>query len=730
MSVFSWGKNAAGQLGVGDVKDRLDPTTVEGFRGNIVDIASGEEHTLAINELGALYVWGRVRDGQHGLGSSRKDKFLNTPVRVDTLASERIVSVACGSYHCLALNAEGEVYEWGMLHRFKDSNEIFGGTIQMPGMESRGPEPEEWEQKRKQMIENSFRQYYSGQKSSVSGKDKETVDYTSEVSNFGNFVSHIQSSPVLVEGLSHEKIVHIAAGYAFSVAVAESGRVYAWGFNDKRQLGLGFRYNQERPHLVKALKDVKIVKVSCGQQHTLALADDGKVYSWGLGIFGQLGHGNVSDKGEPALVDMLSHEKITQVTCGAHHSLALTDDGRVYTWGSSEYGQQASKTEHTDWQEGEFHSKGERKHYFAVPRVIPDAFDNKKVAYISCGSLHSAAVTEDGHSYTWGWGINGQLGHGNRRYQQMPTHIIRLAGEKVTKIVAGNYSTVAMTASGATTFAYDFKNLVNQPIFSDLLFTINGKKIHAHKSIVYSRCPTLKQMILDSHNPPPAPAEDPVPEEAAEPVNENEVEDEELPSKPVPPPEFSIKKNEDGEGYELQNTEFYVFLAFLRYLYTDHLTAPEHHVPKVRDIAEKLQIERLKALCHRFISLRTATKFDSVPNIVIPSSTFSKELAGAVNDPHHSDIKFVIPSHPPIYGHRALLISRSDYFRKIFEGGFKESKEAEIEVHETTPELFLALLKFMYTNEFELPLQNTENNNSNNTNNTVNNNNKVMLMNF
>jgi alpha-tubulin suppressor-like RCC1 family protein len=75
------------------------------------------------------------------------------------------------------------------------------------------------------------------------------------------------------------------------------------GFNEKRQLGLSHRFNQETPVLISHLAHIKIVKVKCGQQHSLALSEDGHVYSWGLGVLGQLGHGECRDAGVPTKIE-------------------------------------------------------------------------------------------------------------------------------------------------------------------------------------------------------------------------------------------------------------------------------------------------------------------------------------------------------------------------------------------------------------------------------------------
>ena len=57
--------------------------------------------------------------------------------------------------------------------------------------------------------------------------------YTEENLNFGNFKSYLQRTPVLVDGLQNQRVVAVAAGYGYSVAVTDAGQVFTWGFNDK-----------------------------------------------------------------------------------------------------------------------------------------------------------------------------------------------------------------------------------------------------------------------------------------------------------------------------------------------------------------------------------------------------------------------------------------------------------------------------------------------------------------
>lgn len=129
----------------------------------------------------------------------------------------------------------------------------------------------------------------------------------------------------------------------------DEGDVYGFGFNEKRQLGLGHRYNLETPQVNKTLKaaGARVVKICCGQQHVLALTANGEVWSWGLGVFGQLGHGETHDEGVPKRIAAFDGKRVLDIGCGANHSLALTEDGKIFSWGSSEYGQQGGRNQYT-----------------------------------------------------------------------------------------------------------------------------------------------------------------------------------------------------------------------------------------------------------------------------------------------------------------------------------------------------------------------------------------------
>lgn len=152
------------------------------------------------------------------------------------------------------------------------------------------------------------------------------------------------------------------------------------------------------------------------------ITEDGSLYTFGSGNWGVLGHGDeksVSHK-EPKKVDFFDKRdiKIKDSKAGRYHTLVLTEDGEVYTWG---YG---GKEGYFSWmvaQEVGALGHGDKKPFF-IPRKVKffDSIDSK-IIQIAAGMYHCAALTEDGHLYTWGRGNFGVLGNGSNAYSLEPT---------------------------------------------------------------------------------------------------------------------------------------------------------------------------------------------------------------------------------------------------------------------------------------------------------------------
>lgn len=113
----------------------------------------------------------------------------------------------------------------------------------------------------------------------------------------------------------------------------ESGlAVFTWGRGEDGQLGLGDTSDQDEPTYVDALRGVGVWQIACGSGHTVVLSTEGEVYTWGRGDDGRLGHGDNGWKYVPRITRSLAGQVVTQVTCGSYHTAAVTGNGDLYTW--------------------------------------------------------------------------------------------------------------------------------------------------------------------------------------------------------------------------------------------------------------------------------------------------------------------------------------------------------------------------------------------------------------
>ena len=146
---------------------------------------------------------------------------------------------------------------------------------------------------------------------------------------------------------SIKNVAYIAAGVKHSAALTRSGEVFTWGENVDGVLGHGssVMYTGQSgeavrsPTFVRAFTGVKVKRISCGFRHMMALTAQGKVYTWGCGKLGRLGHGDEADQINPKEVEDLGKLQVTAICCGAAHSVIAASDARTFCWGANDCGQ-------------------------------------------------------------------------------------------------------------------------------------------------------------------------------------------------------------------------------------------------------------------------------------------------------------------------------------------------------------------------------------------------------
>ncbi|KQJ82706.1 hypothetical protein BRADI_5g10580v3 [Brachypodium distachyon] len=250
-------------------------------------------------------------------------------------------------------------------------------------------------------------------------------------------------------------VVLVSAGASHSVALLEGNVLCSWGRGEDGQLGHGDAEDRLVPTVISGFDAPRITSVICGADHTTAYSEEEQqVYSWGWGDFGRLGHGNSSDVFTPQPVRALQGIKIKQMACGDSHCLAVTMGGEVQSWGRNQNGQLGLGTTEDS----------------LLPQKI-QAFEGICVKMIAAGAEHTAAVTEDGDLYGWGWGRYGNLGLGDRNDRFVPEKVSLVEGEKMVLIACGWRHTITVSSSGILyTYGWSKYGQLGHGDFEDHLF--------------------------------------------------------------------------------------------------------------------------------------------------------------------------------------------------------------------------------------------------------------------
>ncbi|XP_071450243.1 probable E3 ubiquitin-protein ligase HERC1 [Hetaerina americana] len=276
------------------------------------------------------------------------------------------------------------------------------------------------------------------------GTDKTDLqNVTTNTEKCDVYVWGSNSSQQLAEG-SQEKIMvpklakafvdvyQVEAGQYCTFIIHTNGSVSGCGKGSYGRLGLGDSNNQPLPKRLNVDWHVKKLSSSKGSDgHSLALTEDGQVYSWGDGDYGKLGHGNLSIQKLPKpITGSLSGKVVKTIHAGYRHSAAVTEDGELYTWGEGDYGRLG-------------HGDSNAKY---SPTLVRDICG---VGSVACGSAHTIALSLDGKTvWSFGSSENGKLGHGDTSRVYKPKVIEALQGVYVRKVAAGSHFSLALSSNG------------------------------------------------------------------------------------------------------------------------------------------------------------------------------------------------------------------------------------------------------------------------------------------
>ena len=378
-NAYAWGNNEYGQLGDGTKTNRTTPVMVKmpdrktypdlPVDFTYVQVSAGYYHSLAVGSDGYAYAWGNNDNGQ--LGNKTSGGYSTVPVRVrdpdspyDTSRGLKAVQVSGGTYHSLAVGADGNAYAWG----YNSSGQLGDGTTTSRTTPVMVKEPD----------------------------PKTSTDVPADLA-----------------------YVQVSAGYEHSLAVGSDGYAYAWGNNEYGRLGNNsndYYADSSVPVRVRdpanptdTSKGLQAVQVSCGTYHSLAVGSDGYAYAWGDSSNGSLG--NNSSVHYPNPVPLRVHDpanpydtskglQAVQVSGGYYHSLAVGSDGYAYAWGYNAFGQLGNSTSNSSTVPV----------HVRDPANPTDSSKGLKATQFIAGDHHSLAVSPNGYTYACGYNAFGQIG--------------------------------------------------------------------------------------------------------------------------------------------------------------------------------------------------------------------------------------------------------------------------------------------------------------------------------
>ena len=319
-TVWTWGLNSSGQLGTGDISNRLKPTQVN--ISNIIDIAAGDAHTMLLTKDGYVYTFGSNGYGQLGRSGSVSD-----PVKVEEL--ENIIEIAASTYSSMALNNDGQVYTWG-----------YNGKGQL------GDETTTTNSKPRKIKLNNIL--------TISGFNQTSAAVTHDGDLYvwgyngkgqlglGNTTD--KYSPTKVTSISG--IVDVAVENNTVVALDENGYVWTSGYNNYGNLGnnsttVRYTFGKVLASDGTELSDVK--SIEAGNEYAIAIKKDGTAVVWGQNAYGQFATGNTTKQTKAIELKYSSSgtaiDEILDVSAGGNTISVVRNDGKVWSNGRNNYGQ-------------------------------------------------------------------------------------------------------------------------------------------------------------------------------------------------------------------------------------------------------------------------------------------------------------------------------------------------------------------------------------------------------
>jgi alpha-tubulin suppressor-like RCC1 family protein len=330
-SLWSWGSNSNGQLGLGYTNDSIPVTTPTqigvtsdwvGVSGtNLSVIAGGYSYSIALKTNRTIWSWGYNLNGELGLGDSGSNKNRSTPTQIGTTSDWSII--AAGNYHTIACKTNNTIWSWGK----NDSGQLGLSDTNNRNTPSQIGNDSNWSA------------IAAGWDHAIALKSNATIwvwgDNWSGQLGLGNSGTGTDRNTPTAIGTGSDWS-NISAGDNHTIGIKTNRTIWSWGQNFYGQLGLGYTSMDSVNTPAQIGTNSNWFTIAGGYRANFAIMIDGTLWSCGDNFYGQLGLGDNTTRNSPAQIGADS-DWLAIVSKGAN-AIARRTNGTLWTWGSNDMG--------------------------------------------------------------------------------------------------------------------------------------------------------------------------------------------------------------------------------------------------------------------------------------------------------------------------------------------------------------------------------------------------------
>ncbi len=315
-TLYGRGRNDFGQLGDGTTITDYSTMRQIGTDNDWSDIFSSDNHTIAIKVNGTLWAWGRNNEGQIGNGTT-----INQLIPIQIGTDNDWIAVGTGDYNSIALKSNGTIWTWGK----NDYGQLGNGTLESSYVPQQVGTDTDWVKIAAKGLNN-----YAIKANGTLWQWGINSHAQLGIGTYGS--GDIRTTPTQV-GIDTDWSV-ISGGSSNNLAIKTNGTLWSWGSNGNGELGIG-TFGGFGVSPIQVGTDTNWSKVSTSSSVSVALKNDGTLWTWGFNMFGQVGDGTITDRNLPVQIGT-DHDWV-YIDHQNNRTYAMKSNGLLYGFGISTY---------------------------------------------------------------------------------------------------------------------------------------------------------------------------------------------------------------------------------------------------------------------------------------------------------------------------------------------------------------------------------------------------------